>query len=200
MLQDIINFLTGIDPLWIYLVLFGASFIENVFPPSPSDLIVVFGTSLISDGMTKFIPILVITSIGSSLGFILMYYVGKIFGERILRKGKIKFISQEAVNNTEAWFNKYGYKLITANRFLPGSRSIISFFSGVSELNVFKTFIYSTISAFAWNAIIIYLGILLGNNLDKIDYYLSTYSNIVIFLTVLILIFFIVKKFILKKK
>ncbi len=90
-----------------------------------------------------------------------MYYIGFFLSEKVLRSGKLKFVSQDALNKTDEWFSKYGYWIILANRFLPGTRSVISFFSGVHELHVFKTFIFALISAFVWNIIIIYLGMTL---------------------------------------
>ena len=150
--------MSHLDPVFIYIVLFLFAFTENIFPPSPSDVVVVVGASLIATTTMEFIPVLLITSFGSSLGFMLMYFVGKIFGEKIIRSGKLKFITQEGLSNTDIWFNKWGYKLIIANRFLPGTRSVISFFAGVYELEVIKTFIFSTLSAFVWNLLIINVG------------------------------------------
>jgi membrane protein DedA with SNARE-associated domain len=184
------------------MTLFFFSFIENVFPPSPSDVVVIFGASLISGGDQNigFIPVLLITSLGSSAGFMLMYYVGMTLGEKAIRHKKLKFISPESIAKTDEWFKKYGYKLIVFNRFMPGTRSVISFFAGFSELDAKKTFIYSTISAFAWNAIIIWLGVLLGNNIEAIDKYLSIYSNAVIGLTLLVVLVILVRQILLKKK
>jgi membrane protein DedA with SNARE-associated domain len=145
------------------------------------------------------LPILFITSIGSALGFILMYYVGKLFGDKVLKSGKLKFLSQEEISKTDLWFTKYGYKLILANRFLPGTRSVISFFSGMYELDLLKTFILSSVSAFLWNAIIIYVGMTVGNNIEIIDKYLSTYSAIILSLTAVIVLIFAIR-FILKRK
>ena len=199
MLETILSYMNTLDPFWIFAVLFFFSFIENVFPPSPSDVVVIICATLIATTAIGFFPILILTSIGSALGFILMYYVGKLFGDRILRRGKIKFITDEELDKTNAWFSKYGYKLIVANRFLPGTRSVISFFSGVNNLDVGKTFIYAAISAFAWNAIIIYLGFVLGKNIDLINYYLTTYSNIVLGITIIVVLFFVVRFFINRK-
>ena len=83
---------------------------------------------------------------------------------------------------------------------MPGTRSVISFFSGVNRLNVFKTFLYASISAFAWNAIIIYLGFLLWQNVDLIVFYLKTYSNIILAITVIVILFFLIRYFIRRKK
>lgn len=192
--------MNNLDPFWVYVILFSFSFIENVFPPSPSDVVVIIGATLIATTTIGYFPILILTSIGSALGFVLMFYVGKLFGDNILRKGKIKFIHRDDLEKTNAWFNKYGYKLIVANRFLPGTRSVISFFSGVNELNVFKTFFYASISAFAWNAIIIYLGFLVGQNIEQIDFYLRTYSNIILAITGIVILFFAIRYLIRKKK
>lgn len=199
MLEEILSYMSSVDASFLYLILFFFSFIENIFPPSPSDVVVIVGASLIASTTMGYLPVLFITSIGSALGFILMYYFGKLFGDKVLKSGKLKFLSQEDISRADIWFTKYGYKLILANRFLPGTRSVISFFSGMYELELGKTFLLSSISAFIWNAIIIYIGMTVGNNIDMIDYYLSTYSTIILSLTVVVVIVFGVK-FFLKKK
>ncbi len=200
MLEEILSYISSVDVEVIYLILILFAFIENVFPPSPSDVVIVVGSSLIATTDLAYFPILILTSVGSALGFILMYYVGKLFGENLLRKGKIKFIHQDDIEKADRWFNKWGYKLILANRFLPGTRSVISFFSGVHELNVFRTFIFAAISAFAWNALIIWLGMVVGHNVQLIDYYLSTYSTIIGIATVLVFAVVLIKIFWRKKK
>ena len=200
MLEYVLHQLSGLDATAIYLVLFFFAFIENVFPPSPSDVVVIVGASLIATTGVDFIPILLITSVGSAMGFILMYYVGSRFGEKIVRSGKLKFISVDALENADLWFSKYGYWLILANRFLPGTRSVISFFSGVHNLRVLKTFIFALISATLWNIFIIFMGMKLGENAEIIDYYLKTYSNVVVLLTVLVGVAIFVRHHIKKRK
>jgi membrane protein DedA with SNARE-associated domain len=128
-----------------------------------------------------------------------MYYVGYFLSEKILRTGKLKFIDDSALQKTDQWFEHYGYWIILANRFLPGTRSVISFFSGVHELKIKKTFLFALISAFLWNVLIIYFGMTLGNNVELIDYYLTTYSNIVIGLTVLVILIFSIRIFLKRK-
>jgi len=200
MLQEILTYISTLDTGYVYLILFFFAFIENVFPPSPSDVVVIIGATLIASTSAEFIPILLITSIGSALGFILMYFVGNFFGDKILRSGKLKFISPESLDSTSKWFNKYGYYLILVNRFLPGTRSVISFFTGIHKLKVGKTFLFALISAFAWNVVIIFAGMELGKNVALIDKYLSTYSTIIILLTAVVIFIFVVRYFLKKKK
>ena len=200
MFENILNQISTFSPLWIYITLFFFSFLENVFPPSPSDLVVLVGGTLVSTGVIHFIPALILTTIGSILGFMVLFYLGSAVDKKVIHSGKIKFIPTESVDKVEAWFNKYGYWVILANRFLPGTRSVISFFSGLSHLRVDKTVVLATVSAFTWNAIIIYLGIIFGDNVAIVDSYISTYSNIVIAVTVVIVLFFIIRNFLQKKK
>ena len=200
MLEQIISYISSLDPALIYFALFFFAFIENIFPPSPSDFVVLFGATLIAHSTLGFIPILILTSIGSGVGFVVMYLIGEFFGERILRKGRFKFITEESLNKADRFFHKYGYNIILINRFLPGTRAVVSFFSGVHRLKPARTFAYAAVSSFFWNALLIFLGIKLGENLKLVDSYLARYSQIVIVLTALILAFFLIRYWLKKKK
>lgn len=200
MIEEFLYRIGEFTPFWIYVALFLFAYIENVFPPSPSDLVVVVGGSLVATDAIYFIPTLIITSIGSVLGFMTLYFIGTQVDRKLIGKGRLKFINREGLEKAEVWFHKYGYGIILANRFLPGTRAIISFFAGMSELRYQKTVLLATVSAFIWNAIIIYLGVLFGDNIAVVDEYLSTYSNIVIAVTGLIAIVLILRYFINKKK
>ena len=193
MFEDILNNISNLTPFWIYVTLFIFAFVENVFPPSPSDLVVVVGGSLVSTGVISFIPTLILTTIGSMIGFMVLFYIGSTVDKKIIHSGKFKYIPVEAIDKVERWFKKYGYWVIAVNRFFPGTRSVISFFSGMSMLNVKKTVILASLSAFLWNAIIIYLGYVFGSNVAVVDEYLSTYSNIAIAITVIIVLIIFVK-------
>jgi membrane protein DedA with SNARE-associated domain len=193
MLQDIVTYISTLDPSLIYLVLFIFAFIENIFPPSPSDIVLVIGATLIANSPIGFVPILLLTGIGSAAGFISMYYIGEFLGDKLLRKGKIKFIKKESLEKADLWFNKYGYKIILINRFIPGTRAVISFFCGVHRLKQLPTFIYAAISSLIWNALLIWFGILLGKNISLIDNYLKTYSNIILVITAIVVVYFLFK-------
>jgi len=200
MFEDILNNISSFTPFWIYITLFLFAFVENVFPPSPSDLVVVLGGSLVSTGVISFIPALLLTTTGSVVGFMILFYFGSTVDRKVVHSGKYKYIPVNAIEKVELWFKKYGYYVIIANRFLPGTRSVISFFAGMSMMDAKKTIVLATISAFVWNAIIIYLGYIFGNNVSVVDKYLSTYSNIAIALTVVVVIIFVMKFYLSRKK
>lgn len=176
-MDSIIESLLAMDPVWVYCIVALIAYLENLFPPFPSDVAIVATASLIGFGTIDFLPLLVVTTIGSTLGFVTMYRIGDWFGDKILEMGKIPFIPIENVHKVEIWFRKYGYWMIIANRFLAGTRAVVSFFAGMSELNLLKTTALSFGSALLWNAILILAGKALGENWSSIAFYLETYSK-----------------------
>lgn len=186
---------------WYSILLFALliTFIENIFPPSPSDVLLLFMGSLVNTSeQITFINLSIISTIGSTLGFLVMYYLGYRFETKIIESNRLKFITPESLQKPSQWFNKYGYFIIVANRFLSGTRAVISFFAGVTKLDFKKTTILSTISAYIWNSILIYLGMIFSNNLDKVKEYISLYGKIVFPILILGILILIVRYFITK--
>jgi membrane protein DedA with SNARE-associated domain len=151
------------------------------------------GAALIGTTSLGFLSVLLLTAFGSALGFLLMYLVGHFFGEKILRKGKLKFVTPEALSRLDRWFSRYGYGLIVANRFLAGTRSAISFFSGVHRLRPGRTFACASLSALLWNAVIIYIGMKLGNRVDLIDRLLSRYNRVILGLILAVVVVVVIR-------
>jgi len=200
MFEDILTQISTFSPIWIYLTLFFFAFIENVFPPSPSDVLLVVGGTLIGTGAINFILALTFATLGSITGFMLMFYIGSTVDKKVIHSGRFKYIPLNAIEKVETWFRKYGYFIIVANRFMPGTRAVISFFAGMSNLDPKRTFTLCFVSALLWNTIMLYLGFVFGDNVAKVDEYLTTYTNIVIVVTAIIILFFIFRFFFRKRK
>lgn len=199
-LDSIIEFISTVNPILIYITVFFIAYIENLFPPSPSDLVVAFAGSLAAVAKTTFLGTLTFATLGSALGFITMYWIGKWFGYRIVESRKIKFLPIDQVHRIENWFSKYGFFIIILNRFLAGTRAIVAFFAGMSNLNIKITFTLSALSAFLWNLILVYGGYTLGKNWKKIAEYLETYWTIVTILIVSIIAFTLIYYYLKKRK
>ncbi|MDZ7624710.1 MAG: DedA family protein [Ignavibacteriaceae bacterium] len=200
MFEDILTQISTFSPVWIYLTLFFFAFIENVFPPSPSDVLLVVGGTLIGTGAINFILALACATIGSITGFMLMFYIGSTVDKKVIQSGRFRFIPLNTIEKVETWFRKYGYFIIVANRFMPGTRAVISFFAGISNLDPKRTITLCFVSALLWNAILLYLGFVFGDNVAIVDEYLTTYSNIVIAVTAVVILFFIIRLFFRKRK
>lgn len=185
---------------YVLLIAFLLTFIENIFPPSPSDVLLMFMGSLISIGTVGFFPLFITSTLGSILGFLLMYWLGFKYGNKIIKSNKLPFITKENLAKPEEWFKKYGYYIIVANRFLSGTRALISFFAGISELPIYKTTILSALSAALWNIILLLIGFEIGENIEQMNYILNIYGKILIpLIVVLVLGFLLYNKFKTKK-
>jgi membrane protein DedA with SNARE-associated domain len=200
MFEDILSQISTFPPIWIYITMFLFAFVENVFPPSPSDVVLVVGGSLVGTGAIGFILSLIFATIGSITGFMLMFYIGSTVDKKLIHAGRFKYIPVNSIDKVETWFRKYGYFVIVANRFMPGTRAVISFFAGISNLDPKRTITLCFVSALLWNTIMLYLGFVFGDNVAKVDDYLTTYTNIVIVVTVVVILFFIIRLFFRKKK
>jgi membrane protein DedA with SNARE-associated domain len=192
-MEELISHLSEINVIWIYAIVFAAAWIENVFPPSPSDMLIVAAGSIISLGQGSVLLTVLFATAGSTLGFMTMYILGRQFGHRVLAAGRIKFISSTHVERVQSWFGRYGYWVVIGNRFMSGTRAVISFCAGIAEMHFGITIILSALSALLWNSILVYLGYTLGDNWQTIGDYLSTYSRIVtIIITAAILLWALV--------
>lgn len=192
-MEELIRRLSTLNPFWVYLSVAGISFLENIIPPFPSDVIVVFAGSLAGIGAIDFWWTLVFTTIGSTIGFVVMYKVGDWFGLKILEKGKLKFIPTESVHKVEGWFRKYGYVIIVVNRFLSGTRAVVSFFAGMSELKLPMTTLLCFLSALVWNFLLLFAGQKLGQNWKVIFFYMETYSRAVTGIILIIILLFVAR-------
>jgi len=193
--QEFVSSLIHFDPTLVLLAVLAVAFLENLFPPFPSDVLVVAAGSLVGLGTVGFAPVLLAASIGSTLGFVVMYFIGKWFGHRILAAGRLPFVPPEAVRTVHGWFERYGYWLIIVNRFLAGTRAVVAFFAGMSDLRLGTTVALSSASALLWNGILVTAGFVLGNNWERVGFYLSTYSQVVTGIVILVVIVLVIRYF-----
>ncbi len=188
MLEFIEHFITQVDPLVAYLVLFVSAFIENTFPPIPGDTVTVIGAYLITTGQLSFLGVWMSTTLGSVLGFFTMYLIGVRLGIGFLKKeSRAKIFPAGQIIKVEVWFDKYGLWVILANRFLSGTRSVISLFAGIFNLKWVPVLLLATISAFVWNGLLMWGGYLLGNNWRHIIDLIGGYNKIMLIITLMVI-------------
>lgn len=199
-MEAILHSLQGLPPIGVYAALWLVCFIENVFPPSPSDLLMLFIATLIGFGTIDFLPAVAVATAGSVMGFIAAFYLGQTYGRRLMEWGKLPFLTPESLKKVEAWFAKYGYWVIIANRFLAGTRAVISFSAGIARLQPLRTTILCAISALAWNVGVIWLGSFLGSNWQYGEEILRRYGIVVTILLAAIVLFVVVRKVLQKRK
>lgn len=190
--KDLIQWINMLPPVSIYGVFFLVAYIENIIPPIPGDVLVAFGGYLAAEQVIDVTPVLLITTIASVFGFMTMYWLGRHWGTKIQEQGDrfwmMRFISLRYMDKVRRWMQRWGQGVVLANRFLAGTRSVISLTSGISHTKITPTIISSTISSILWNSILLGSGWIVHQNWQVIGKYLSIYSRIILAAIVLFIL------------
>jgi membrane protein DedA with SNARE-associated domain len=176
MLDSIIVMLQGLPWEGVVLMTFLVAFAENIVPPLPSDIALVFIGTLVGLGTVSFYPVVVSATAGSTAGFMAAYWLGRRYGASIVGWRWMPFLTDSLLEKVRMWFDRFQVKIIIANRFLAGTRAVISFAAGMYQLPLLRTTMYSALSAFAWNCILVGVGMAVGNNWPVVERYLTTYG------------------------
>ena len=154
---------------------------ESMVLPVPSEAVMPFVGFSVSSGVFNFWPALLVATIGSIIGSLVSYHIGAYGGRPIIKKwGRYLLLNEEHLLITEKFFQKYGEAAIFISRFIPVIRHLISIPAGIGKMNLFKFSLYTVVGAGLWNAFLIYVGIILGENWTKIEHYTKFIDTFVI--------------------
>ena len=168
-----------------YLALFMLMFLENVFPPIPSELIMPFAGYGAAKGDINPIGAVLAGSAGSLLGALAWYGVGYWLGPERLRRaagrhGRWLTISESDVDRAQRWFDRYGDVAVCIGRLIPAVRSVISVPAGIARLGLRRFLFWSSVGTVAWTSLLAGLGYLLGKRFSEVDAWLQPVSLTII--------------------
>lgn len=169
------NFIINIINSWGYLGIASLIAIENIFPPIPSEVILTFGGFLTLHSKLNIIGVIVASTIGSTLGAIVLYLIGKLFTKEHLYKliegkiGNVLHFKKQDVDNSEKWFLEKGTHTVFFCRFIPIVRSLISIPAGMTKMNFTLFSILTLLGSSIWNTILVLLGSFAGEAWEKIS-------------------------------
>lgn len=180
MLDWVTNIISSFGYVGIALLMF----LENVFPPIPSELIMPLAGFTVTQGKLSMQFVILAGTLGSVLGVLPWYYVGKIVGEKRLREwidkyGKWLTLSGADIDRSKRWLDKYGKATVFFGRLVPGIRTFISVPAGLDKMSLVPFILYSFAGSFIWTALLTYAGFILGNNFQLVEKYIGPISGIV---------------------
>jgi membrane protein DedA with SNARE-associated domain len=176
----------GLPPLWAYVTLLIIAYGENVAPPIPGDMVVVFGGYLAGLGQLHLGVVIALSTVGGALGFMTVFALGYRLGEAVLDPDRLPWLPRDGVERARRWIHRYGYGVVAANRFLSGARSVISLTAGIARMEPGRTFWWCTVSALVWTGLISYAGYAVGENWDLVVFYLRAYGRVILTLLLLV--------------
>ncbi|MCF3943212.1 DedA family protein [Oceanobacillus alkalisoli] len=167
-----------------YLGIFLMMTLENLFPPIPSEIVLPFGGFMTTYTSLTVIGVMIAATLGSVIGAMILYSIGLLIDverlERIVeRYGHILRIEKADIHKADAWFDKFGYWTVFFCRMVPLIRSLISIPAGMSNMKFSVFLLLTMLGTLIWNAILVSVGVLLGENWESILVFMDVYSIIV---------------------
>lgn len=146
--------------------------LESMIAPVPSEAVMPFAGFLLFDGRMKWGAVIFFSTLGSIIGSLISYYIGRDFGRPlVIRYGKYLLLNEHHLELTERFFQKYGNKTIFISRFIPIVRHFISLPAGAARMDIRIFSLYTILGAAMWNTFLAYLGYRLGSNWEVIRSY-----------------------------
>ncbi|HEX9860015.1 MAG TPA: DedA family protein [Nitrospirota bacterium] len=137
--------------------------------PFPEDAVLLASGVVISQGVTRLAPTLAIAYFGVLAGDMLLYYIGRKFGVKVVEHRRFgRVLTKYRLARARRWFDRWGNPLVFFGRHLVGVRAQIFLCSGVFRLHAGRVFAYDALSAFIGVPLMVGLGVLFGNNFPAI--------------------------------
>lgn len=195
MQEFIINIMNSYGYIGVFLLIL----LENIFPPIPSELILLFGGFMTTYTKLNIIGMIISSTLGSLIGALLLYKIGTIFSKEKLKilisekLGRVLKLKNSDIDNANKWFTNEGKKTVFFGRFIPLIRSIISIPAGINKMNISKFITYTLLGSVIWNLVLIILGHIVGRNWKAILKIFKLYSRFSLLLLFILLIILITK-------
>lgn len=171
-------------------------FVETVFPPIPSELILPLAGFLAGAGQMNLVLVLVLATLGSYLGALVLYWLGaKIGFERTTRWfGKLPLVDEDDFRKAAAWFHRHGKSAVFFGRFVPIVRSLISLPAGADRMHLGTFSVFTIIASGIWNSALVLLGAAFGSQYDRVEQYTEWIDRVLYVVIAVVVVTFVVRR------
>ncbi len=195
-IPEIISDSVETNPYIAYLFIGFAMFLENIIPPIPSEIIMPLGGFFVYRGDLNFFILVLFGLLGTVLGSLPWYYLGKLLNEKKIAKfienrGRFLGITSKDLNKSQIWFDKYGVSLVFWGRLIPGIRTLISVPAGIELMPFNRFLIWTTLGSLIWVIFLSFAGYLFGENYSDIESYIDNFKFIFKPLLIIIIVYLI---------
>ncbi|MGY1806489.1 DedA family protein [Blastococcus sp. SYSU D00669] len=150
--------------------------IETVIPPIPSEAVLGAAGVLINEGRMSVVPVVLFATLGSLVGAVVLYSVGRALGPRRSHAflDRLPLVETSDVDKTFDWFERHGRAAVFFGRMVPIVRSFVSVPAGVVRMPWPQFLLFTAAGSLIWNSVLIGLGVAAGDwvqaNLKYLDY------------------------------
>lgn len=188
---------------WGYLGLALAALIEYIFPPFPGDTMVVLGGAWAKRGERSLVLAHLALTLGSMVGIALTWFLGRSLTGKIEaapQGSHILGLQVEHIHKAQEIMRKRGNWFLLGNRFLPSFRSVLFIAAGASQISLARTLLLGTLSAVTFNALLLGVGMTVGDNAEAISEFFWNFRKATIAAVVAIVALLLARHFWKKKR
>lgn len=181
-------------------------FIENIFPPIPSELILPLGGFFTTTTDMVLPGVIIAATAGSVFGAYILYGIGYVLNrDRLMRFFETKPMrllgfKGDDIAKAIDWFDRRGQISVLICRFVPIVRSLISIPAGVARMNMVKFALYTLFGSAVWNTVLCSLGAAAGSAWETVtaqaEWVSDVVKYIIIAIVIVVAIWWIVKRII----
>jgi len=187
------GWITGVIAQLGYVGVALLTFLENVFPPIPSELIIPLAGFVAARGELSVPMVIAMASLGSLAGAGLWYAAGRRIGEQRLRAwvkryGKWITLGSADIDRAKDGFTRHGPVAVLVGRLIPGVRTFVSLPAGFAAMPLAPFLLYSAIGTVIWTAALAYAGVVLQSNYTAVRDYMEIATNVLLAGFVLLMI------------
>jgi len=132
LVREFFNWIATLPPGLAYAMILAVAYGENLLPPIPGDVLIVFAGYLVAVGTLDGWVVVVLATIGGTAGCRTMVALGRRIEGAIMAPDRFRWIPKQRLRRAIGWVNRYGFGVVLANRFLSGLRSVISIATGMA--------------------------------------------------------------------
>jgi membrane protein DedA with SNARE-associated domain/uncharacterized tellurite resistance protein B-like protein len=177
-MERLVSWLLELSSGTIYAVIGAATLVENVFPPTPSDLAAALGGFLTQHGRVSGVAVWAVACVANLSGTLVVYLLSRRY-QKQFRRSRLgqRLLPADAIVSLEREYLRFGIVGIFLGRLLPGFRSVVAPFAGLVNLPVASTLIPITAATLVWYGFLVWIGTRLGAQWESINHFLGTLNR-----------------------
>ena len=172
--------------------------LENVFPPIPSEVILLLAGYNVELDRFGFIGAVIAATIGSIIGAYFLYGVGRVLSEERLEGllagiGKYVGLKKKDVHKGFEWFERHEDPVVFFGRLIPVVRSVVSIPAGAEKMPLIKFTVLTGVGSLIWNTVWVSIGWGLGSQWEKAERWSSLLQYIVVAVVLIAIVVLIIR-------
>ncbi len=160
----------------------------------PGDSLLFTAGILASQGIFNIYEIIIFCTVAAILGDSLGYWSGKKYGRKLFERDAGFFFKKKRIEDAEKFYARHGKYTIIIARFVPIIRTFAPIVAGIGSMR-YSTFIsYNIFGGIIWVSGLSFLGYFLGGMISNPDKYILPLALLIIFISIIPIIFKIIRE------